>query len=295
MRAHRHRVLRNAPVLLVVSLALVACGDKSNDATSTTTTRPPAATTSAPSTTSTTGAPAERTEVRAYFIRGEVVGPIARQVAGDATAAGAIDGLVAGPTPAERDIGFSTAIPAGTARHGLTVENGTATVDLSPEFASGGGSASMRARVAQVVFTLTQFPSIDAVAFKIDGQALTVLGGEGLLLQTPQRRTDWEDLSPAILVESPLPLTTVSRQLRITGTANTFEAVFRINVTDGEGRVVYDHNAMATSGTGTRGTFDVTAPLDAPRPGVGSVIVFEESAKDGTHIHVVKIPIHLST
>jgi hypothetical protein len=190
-----------APVFLAVSLAFVACGDSADDA---------ASTTSAPSSTSTTSEPVGRTEVRAYFLRDEMVGPVAREAVGKATAAGA------------------------------------------------------------------------------------VLGGEGLLLEKPQRRADWEDLSPAILVESPLPLATVTSPLRIVGTANTFEAMFRIKVTDGAGRIVYDHSAMATSGTGTRGTFDVNADFEVPRPGLGSVIAFADSPRDGTPIHVVEIPIHLS-
>ncbi|MGH9024295.1 MAG: GerMN domain-containing protein [Acidimicrobiia bacterium] len=229
--------------------------------------------------------------MRSYFLRDEKVGPVSRQATGGDVASGAVEGLLAGPTSMERDLGLSTAIPEGTTLLGVRVDDRVATVDLSEQFTSGGGSASMRARVAQVVFTLTQFPTVDAVSFQIDGEPLTVLGGEGVLLERPQGRIDWEGLSPAILLESPLPSATVASPLRLTGTANTFEAVFWVRVTDGAGAVVYDRRAMASSGTGTRGSFDITATLERPVVGVGAVTVFEKSAKDGEPTHTVEIPV----
>jgi hypothetical protein len=282
--------------LLASALGLVACGESTDTTSSSTTTASNATTTTTapPGTTSSTEAPAQDVLVRAYFLRDEVVGPVARQATDGAVAAGAVQGLLAGPSPAEKELGFTSVVPAGTELRGITVDDRIATVDLSRSFTSGGGSASMTGRVAQVVFTLTQFPTIEAVRFKVDGEPLTVLGGEGLLLEEPQTRAHWEDLSPTILVESPLPFAETRSPLRITGTANTFEAALRVNVTDGEGLIVYDRGAMATSGTGTRGTFDVTATFKVPREGTGSVIVFEESAEDGHPIHIVEIPVHIS-
>lgn len=279
-----------AGLLLMV---VPGCGD--DDESATTMDETTASTSS--STTATTGEeePAEPVEVRAYFLRDGFVGPVAREATGDGVASAAMEGLLAGPSADEEQAGLATAIPDGTELLGVTITDGVATVDLSEEFGSGGGSASMMGRVAQVVFTLTQFPTVDAVSFEVEGTPVTELGGEGLLLAAPQTRADWEDLTPAILVESPLPFEEVTSPLRITGTANTFEATFRIDVTDGEGLIVYDEPAMATSGTGTRGTFDVSASFEVPRPGIGSVIVFEDSAEDGSPIHIVEIPVRVSS
>jgi hypothetical protein len=291
MRVHPPAGARIGLLLAVALLVgIVACGGNGDETAATTTTKVEPT----EPTTSSTDAPADRTQVRAYFLRDEKVQPVAREATGVEVAAGAMAGLLSGPTTAEGDIGLSTSIPDGTRVRGVVVEDRIATVDLSEGFASGGGSASMRARVAQVVFTLTQFPTVDAVTFEIDGEPLTVLGGEGLILDHPQRRSDWEELSPAILVESPLPFAAVTSPLRISGTANTFEAAFLVNVTDGEGLVVYDEPAMATSGTGTRGTFDITATFPIPRPGSGTVIVFEASAKDGSRINIVELPVRIS-
>ena len=51
---------------------------------------------------------------------------------------------------------------------------------------------------------------------------------------------------------------------------------------------------MASSGTGTRGTFDVTVPFSVDKAGLGALIVFSDSPKDGSNINVVEIPLHLN-
>lgn len=61
-----------------------------------------------------------------------------------------------------------------------------------------------------------------------------------------------------------------------------------INVVDWDGRIVAEQFVTATSGSGERGTFDVTVPFEVDRPG-GSLIVFEASAEDGRPIHVVEL------
>jgi hypothetical protein len=292
MRTHLlHRAVLTAAAILLGATGLTACGDDGGDGATSTTSTAPATTTTAGGTTTT---PADGHVVRAYFLRDERVGPVGRDVTGEGVAQGALAALLEGPDSTEAEAGFSSAIPAGTELLGVTVEDGVATVDLSEQFASGGGSLSMQARVAQVVFTATQFPTVDAVTFKLDGEPLTVLGGEGLLLDEPQTRGDWEALAPAILVESPLPFEEVTSPLQISGTANTFEATFVLNVVDGEGLIVFDEPVTATSGTGTRGTFDETATFDVPRAGVGAVIVFEESAEDGSPINIVEIPVRIA-
>lgn len=298
--------------------AVVGCGSRTEQATPTTTPDPPVTITPTPAPLPTplpptsappaTGpltteppaaAPGEEHVVRAYFVRDTgrdfVVGPVARQVTGEGVAASAMEGLLTGPTPDEQQrLGLHSSIPEGTVLHGVGVRDGIATVDLSSEYESGGGTASMGNRVAQVVFTLTQFPTVDSVQFELDGQPVTLFSGEGLILEEPQARDDYEGLSPAILVESPLPFTEVASPLRLTGTANTFEATFQIQITAPDGTMLYDRFATATSGTGTRGTFDVTARFEPPAPGMGELRVFEYSAKDGSVINDVTIPVRMS-
>jgi germination protein M len=132
--------------------------------------------------------------------------------------------------------------------------------------------------LAEVVYTLTQFPTVKRV--EINGKRYT--------------RADFEDVTPAILVESPLPGETVTSPLRATGTANTFEATFEYDLVDADGKVIAHHFVTATSGSGTRGTFDFTAPFHVDRPGPGKLVVYERSAENGARIHVSEIPLRLA-
>src|SRR5437588_2823832 len=88
------------------------------------------------------------------------------------------------------DARFHTEIPQGTALLGASVRDGVVTVDVSPAFASGGGSTSMLGRVWQVVYTATQFPDAPAAQILINGRRVEALGGEGILIGAPLRRPD---------------------------------------------------------------------------------------------------------
>lgn len=271
-------------VLVLAAAAMVSC--VSDDTTSV----------SVASTSTTSAVPTvvpSTSTASVYLLRNEKVGPVRRSVVAATPARSAMSELLAGPTAREQAAGLVSMIPVGTKLLGIVIASGTATVDLSKEFTSGGGSLSMQGRVAQVVYTLTQFSSASSVNFRIDGAPLTVLGGEGIMLDNPQTRADSENMTPAILVESPLPFDRLVSPVKITGTANTFEATFQITVTDSVGTKVYDHFATATSGTGTRGTFDESVTFSGASPGPATLEVFESSAEDGRPINVVRIPIDL--
>lgn len=100
----------------------------------------------------------------------------------DEYARAAVAALAQGPTARERDAGLSSAVPAGTHATFVRLRDRTLIVDLSTEFVGGGGSASMRARLEQVRWTLTQPNWVDAVALNVGGLPLEVLGGEGLMV-----------------------------------------------------------------------------------------------------------------
>ena len=173
----------------------------------------------------------------------------------------------------------------------MTIDDAVATVDLSEEFASGGGSLSMGARLAQVVYTLTQFPTIETVSFMLEGVPVEALGGEGIILDVPVGRADFEEFTPAIFVEAPAVGDEVASPMRVWGTGNTFEAAFMVTLLGPDGEIVFEEPAMATSGTGTRGTFDLTFTWAEALSGEGTLVVWESSAKDGEPINVVEIPV----
>jgi Immunoglobulin-like domain of bacterial spore germination/Sporulation and spore germination len=210
-----------------------------------------------------------------YWLRDGKVWPALRDVeVGDLNATAILEELLAGPTEQETaDLAVTTAIPEGTEVEDLEISGAIARVELSAELPEEG--------LAQVVYTLTTslFPAVASV--EIQGKTY--------------KRADFEDLTPAILVESPLAFEDVTSPLRVTGTANTFEATFSYELTDTDGLIVDENFVTATSGTGTRGTFDFTTkPYAVPFDGVGALIVFERSAKDGSRINLVEIPLRMT-
>ena len=267
-------------------LVLVASGCDGDDAAA-----PPPETTVPEETTPPT---AESSTFAVYLLRDDKIVALRRTVdSTSAVARAAVDELLAGPSVAEASDGLATAIPEDTTLDDISVADGVATVDLSGTFDDGGGSASMLGRVAQVVATLTQFPTIERVAFRIDGKPVETIGGEGVVVDPPIGRKAIEEQSPQILIESPLPGDTVSSPIRLRGTANVYEATVSIEVRDETGTVVWEGFTTATSGTGTRGTFDTTIPLP-DRGGPIEIVAFEASAEDGRPLHVAKVPVELT-
>ena len=243
--------------------------------------------TSGPSTDPSAG-PGGTTIVRTYLWLGGLPGSeglvaVLREVpATKSVATAAITALFAGPTSAEAGRAISTAIPDGSKLLGISVANGVATIDLSSEFESGGGSASVQGRLGQVVYTLTQFPSIKSVVFQIEGQTAEIFSGEGVVLDKPVGRTDYVALLPDIWVDRPAFNAAIGNPAHVTGNANVFEATFRIAILDGAGKVLVDQMAMATCGTGCRGTFDVTIPYTVTKAQYGTLRVYFGSAQDGS-------------
>lgn len=242
-------------VLAVLLVALLAsCGSSGGSGSPSATGSAPTASGS-PSASPSAGTP---TGVLVYLVRGEKLGAggVTVTPVDAAVARAAVEALLAGPDAAATSGGLTTTIPTGTRLLDLAVHGSVATVDLSGAFTTGGGSLSMQLRVAQVVYTLTQFSGISTVAFRIDGVPVTAIGGEGIVVDPPVGRADFEGVTPQVLVESVWPGLTTSSPVAFKGTANTFEAVVQWRVERPDGTVVTQGSIMATSGTGTRGTFE---------------------------------------
>jgi hypothetical protein len=206
-------------------------------------------------------------------------------------AAAALRAVLDGPNGRELAAGLTTAVPPNTRLLDLTIADGLARVDLSGRFREGEGTPATRQRLAQVVYTLTQFPTVKTVRLRIDGHTVSPLGG--VRLDRGLHRTDFESETPAILVESPGFATAVSSPFTARGTANTFEATFEWELRGASGKVLAKHFETATSGTGTRGTFSFPVTFRVDSATQGSLVVFERSAADGSRIHVRSIPLTL--
>lgn len=89
-----------------------------------------------------------------------------------------------------------SAIPAGTKLLGVQVKDDGVHVNLSQEYVSGGGSASVTGRVGQVVYTATTLQPTAKVWINVEGKRLDVLGGEGLEVEQPLTRASFKKNYP---------------------------------------------------------------------------------------------------
>jgi spore germination protein GerM len=239
------------------------------------------------------------TAVRVYLFQPDAAGgdahlvPVTRTVPFTrAVATAAVRELLSGPAPDETAL--LTMIPAGSQLLGITIDGSVATVDLTGTFESGGGSASMLGRVAQLVYTATQFPTVDAVRVRLDGRPVDSIGGEGVIVGAGVGRMAATGSLPPIFVDGPTWGGDLPNPGRVTGLANVFEAQFTVQVLDSQGRVLAEAPVQATCGTGCWGTFDVTIPYRVASAQPGTLRVFDTSPKDGTPIDVRGYPVELT-
>ena len=204
----------------------------------------------------------------------------------------ALDRLLTGPSAAEYAAGLRSQLPAGTTLLGVRISSGTATVDLSSSFESAASPSAMPLRIAQVVYTLTQFPAVTGVRFEINGQGVTVIGG--VPVQSPQTRAMYSGYLPAITVQSPVIGEQVTSPVTMSGTADVFEAVVSARILDSAGNEIARTFTTASCGTGCRGDYSVTVSYPVPRTEPGTIEVFESSAKNGLPVNVQLIPVTLA-
>jgi len=261
--------------------------------------------------------------VRAYFLMGDGSGgevvneptlvPVLRTVPrSTATGTAAMKALLAGPSAKERAPKWpiETLIPAGSKLLGIEVARGLATVDLSAEFASlspddawDNGIFELRGRLAQVVYTLTQFATVDRVNFKLEGKPIKVLSGmaspedgssEAIVLDEPVTRATYRDhYLPLIFVDRPAWGAALLNPGRVSGLANVSEAQFRIAVLDRNGKALVDVPVAASCGTGCWGSFDVTLSYRVSSAQWGTLRVWDISEYSGRRVAVREYPVYL--
>jgi germination protein M len=266
--------VRALPLLVVAALACLtaSCGGGATTVTVTETTGGSGSTETGSTTTPppTTTQPSNgQTAITVFFLRDGKVAAASREIeAMPAVGTAALQLLADGPTPLERGAGLTSEVQHD-AQFALQMMDGTAVVT---------GPHVSDAASAQIVYTLTQFPTVKTV--RING------GNAG-------NRSDWERLTPPILVLDPTPGQAVTSPVRISGTANTFEATLQIELRDADDHVLAKRFATATSGNGTRGTFDTTLAVPNASPGEVTLVAYEDSAATGKPFHIVRIPLEL--
>jgi hypothetical protein len=130
------------------------------------------------------------------------------------------------------------------------------------------------ARVAAIVFTLTQFPAVERV---------DVAGRTGLT------REDFANYVPPILVDHPAPGARVPETFHVSGTASVFEATLVVESVR-DGKRIEHKTVTASEGAPGRGTFDVTMRAT---PGPLTLRAFAPSAVDGSPQHEVDVDVEV--
>jgi hypothetical protein len=227
-----------------------------------------------------TARPAGTITIELWFSRAGRLAPTRRsRPATLATSRLALTELVAGPTLAERRAGLYTGLSSGFTVD--TISDRVATVAFGPAFYAGSAAAA-RLRQAQVVYTLTQFPTVDRVRFLSGGKATG----------PPAGRTEYADLLPPIVVLDPVIGRRVTSPITVTGTADVFEATVTGRVLDHSGRQIATAFTTATCGSGCRGEYRLTLPYRSAG-GAATVEIYQVSPKDGTRRDVVAVPVTL--
>ena len=296
--------MKRIGILAVALLLLAACTDEGPDPVPDPEPAPEASVSEPPTPApSEDGIPIEessrRIPVQVWFLselRGE---PVLRlhHVEIPATSAvgrAAIEQLLAGvPEDLEaRDPKAWSAVPEETELLGLTIENGTATVDFNEGFGDTGlGSTYDGIQIDQVVWTLTQFPTVKRVDFLIDGEHPEYIGGHGIVIDKPQTRKGNQHYLPPIVVFTPYSGQELTSPFTMTGLSNVFEATVSYRIRDEAGKIIDEGFTTATCGTDCYGTFSQEIDVDAEGPVV--LEVFESSAEDGRPLHMQRVPLIL--
>lgn len=99
---------------------------------------------------------------------------------------------------------------------------------------------------------------------------------------------------PSIIVEVPQRGDVVSSPLRAVGRARVFEATVSLRLLGADGEVLVDAFTTADAGAPEFGAFAAEIPYSVAEDQPGCLWVFESSAKDGSPVNVVQVPVFLT-
>lgn len=97
----------------------------------------------------------------------------------------AIKELLDGPNAEEASTGLASEIPRGTILLGINKIGSDFELNLSKRFNSGGGTNSMEARIDQISRTVRDSGMKAKVFLNVEGERLTLAGGEGIEVKQP--------------------------------------------------------------------------------------------------------------
>jgi hypothetical protein len=130
---------------------------------------------------------------RLCLVRNELLSAVTRSVQQAASLDTHLQLLLDGPTEAERDAGFTSALTGTTPVQTVSQARGIVTVNIGDRPEDTGRSDEVLG-FGQIVCTLTTRPDVAAVAFAQDGRPLGVPRADGSLSPGPLTAADYADL-----------------------------------------------------------------------------------------------------
>jgi spore germination protein GerM len=111
----------------------------------------------------------------------------------DAPLTATLGALLQGPTTAEINQGLISLISPQTRINSVYIKGNTAYIDLNEAFRFNSlGREGMIAELKQVVYTATEFPTVNAVQILVDGEVTKFLGPEGVAIDKPLGRDSFQ-------------------------------------------------------------------------------------------------------
>ena len=97
--------------------------------------------------------------------------------------------LITGPSGNELDDGLLNLIPEGTELISAHVDSGTAYLNFNQSFRFNPlGAEGTVAQLLQIIYSSTEFPTVQRVQFLVEGERLDYLGGDGIYVGEPLGR-----------------------------------------------------------------------------------------------------------
>ncbi|MFW5688996.1 MAG: GerMN domain-containing protein [Spirochaetota bacterium] len=97
--------------------------------------------------------------------------------------------LIAGPSGDELDNGLLNLIPDGTELISAHISSGIAYLNFNQSFRFNPlGAEGTVAQLLQIIYSSTEFPTVERVQFLVDGEELDYLGGDGIYVGEPLGR-----------------------------------------------------------------------------------------------------------
>ncbi len=100
-----------------------------------------------------------------------------------------LSALISGLTSSELNKGLLSLIPLGTKIKGINVSNMTATINFNETLSFNNfGKEGLEAELKQIIYTATEFSTVDKVQILIDGKKKQFLSTEGVYIGEPLSR-----------------------------------------------------------------------------------------------------------